>query len=757
VRRVAAAVGLAGGVWLVACSSDPLESGVETGPAAKSEAAPAVKNEIGVDARLQTAPSLAKMGVLREALNAQFDISEPLSRLPVAKMLTDRRVQPVLNPHTGGTAPAPQAPAPAFHTEALALGPSLLTQSANFEGIGEGFTGPGGTFSVFFAPPDPNGAVGPNHYMEIVNAAIAVFNKSGTPLLGPVSTNTLWAGFGGVCETHNDGDGTVNYDRMADRWVVAQFTSSAPFFYCVAVSTTSNPTGAYARYAFAQTNFPDYPKMGVWTDAYYATFNQFNASGTAFLGPEVCAYDRTKMLAGQAATQQCFSPSTAFSSLLPANQDGATLPPAGTPNPLVSLDIGAQALDIFKFHVDFTNPANSTFTGPTVVPVAAFTPACGGFGTCIPQPGETQQLDSLADRLMNRVSYRNFGDHQALVVDHSIVAGNGTGMRWYEVRDPAGTPTLFQQGTAAPDDNFRWMGSTAINGQGSIAVGYSVSSSTVFPSIRATGRLASDAPGTTPQGELIIQAGSGVQNGGLSRWGDYTAMTVDPTDDCTFWYVNQYQATSGSFNWHTRIGSFTIAGSCGGAVNQPPTVNAGPDQTITLPATASLAGTASDDGLPNPPHTLTTTWAKVSGPGTVTFGNANALSTTATFSAAGTYVLSLTGNDSALSSTDTITIVVNPAGGNNPCAGICTNPQNITWSGSFQGTNLGTGARCFQTTQAVNGGNCGNFQSPRSLSVNGVTEVCNNQNWSSVPPRRNGGYCVNVTAGQFPWAYVTLF
>jgi PKD repeat protein len=190
--------------------------------------------------------------------------------------------------------------------------------------------------------------------------------------------------------------------------------------------------------------------------------------------------------------------------------------------------------------------------------------------------------------------------------------------------------------------------------------------------------------------------------------------------------------------------------------NKAPVVNAGPDQTITLPATASLAGTATDDGLPNPPAKVTTTWSLVSGTGTVTFANASALSTTATFSASGSYVLRLTASDSALSATDDIAITVNAAG-STPCAGLCTNPVNFTINGSFQSGNIGTGAVCYQTTSTINGGNCGNFVSARSLQVNGTTESCAGGNWSSVPAKRNGGYCIQTTAGNYSWAYFTAW
>src|SRR5260370_42160753 len=199
-------------------------------------------------------------------------------------------------------------------------------------------------------------------------------------------------------------------------------------------------------------------------------------SGIRFLGPEVCAYDRSKMLTGQAATQQCFLLARTFGSLLPADLDGSTPPPGGSPGFVVSF--ATNSLQLWKFHVDWATPANSTLSGPTTLPVAAFSPACAG-GTCIPQAGTTQQLDSLADRLMYRLSYRNFGDHESLLVNHSVTAGSSVGVRWYELRNPNGTPTVYQQGTYAPDSSYRWMGSLAMDRTGNIAVGYSVSSSSI--------------------------------------------------------------------------------------------------------------------------------------------------------------------------------------------------------------------------------------------------------------------------------------
>ncbi|MBZ5521076.1 MAG: DUF11 domain-containing protein [Acidobacteriia bacterium] len=436
----------------------------------------------------------------------------------------------------------------------------------NFDGLG---TGVPPTFQPRFAPPDTNGAVGLTQYVQWVNVSFAVFDKATTNItLGPLNGNTIWSGFGGSCEANNDGDPIIIYDKLADRWVFTQFVvrnptpppAFGPFLQCVAVSTTPDATGTYNRYAFTYSNFDDYPKMGVWPDAYYVTFNMFNPTGTAFVGADACAYDRNAMLNGQPATQICFQQGPSVGGLLPSDVDGHVAPPAGSPNFLMYF--GSNNLNLFKFHVDFATPANSTFTGPTVIPVAPFTPLCGGGRGCVPQqPGDGTQLDSLADRLMHRLAYRNFGDHESLVVNHSVAVNLSGGVRWYEIQNPNGTPAVAQQSTFAPDASFRWMGSIAMDVSGDIALGYSVSSSTMFPAIAFAARSFSD-PASTLGAETTIVAGTGSQTGGLTRWGDYSAMQVDPSDDCTFWYTTEYEKAGGSFNWNTRIASFKFPG-CG--------------------------------------------------------------------------------------------------------------------------------------------------------------------------------------------------
>ena len=461
------------------------------------------------------------------------------------------------------------------------VGPLVgTTDLLNFEGVGEGLAG----YSVNVAPPDTNGAVGPDHYLQWVNLSFAVFDKNGNKVFGPEPGNHFWQGSDlPQCELTNDGDPIVLYDQLAGRWVMSQLSYSfgPPYDICIAVSSGSDPlTSSWYRYALEwSSHLPDYPKMAVWPDAYYVTANLFFGA-FFFSGAQACALERDKMLQNLDATVQCSAPDASHPSMLPATLDGSTAPPAGSPNYI--LNFGSNSLNLWRFHVDWANPANSTFTGPTSVQgVAAFNPACNG-GTCIPQPGTSQQLDTLGDRLMYRLAYRNFGDHESLVVNHSVNPGGGggrgngrgghgpfkpggkpggggstavSGIRWYEIRSPAVSPSVYQQGTYAPDTDSRWMGSIAMDNAGNIAVGYSVSSSTTYPSIRYTGRLAGDTLGEL-QAEQVVVDGHGSQTAGLSRWGDYSSMSVDPLDGCTFWYTTEYLQSDGTFNWSTRIAKF---------------------------------------------------------------------------------------------------------------------------------------------------------------------------------------------------------
>jgi hypothetical protein len=583
---------------------------------------------------------------------------EPLKRIPLPPGLSRIQEDPVVQT---STVPLPTPP---------------ITQS--FEGLGNGQYG----FSVTGAPPDTEGTVGSTQYVQWVNTSFAIFNKStGALISGPTAGNTLWSGFGGGCQTNNDGDPIVLYDKLAQRWVFSQFSvSTTPYLQCIAVSTTSDATGTYNRYSFQYTDFDDYPKMSVWPDAYYETFNMF-AGGTTFAGADACAYNRAAMMAGTAATQVCFQQSTAVGGLLPSDVDGTTAPPAGSPNYMTYF--GTNNLNLFKFHVDFTTPPNSTFTGPTVINVAAFSPLCGG-GTCVPQPSVTQQLDSLADRLMYRLAYRNFGSHESLVVNHSVVAGSGGGVRWYEIQNPGGTPVVAQQSTFAPDSSYRWMGSIAMDQAGDMALGYTVSSSSISPSVRFTGRVPTD-PASTMEAEVNVVSGTGSQNGNLSRWGDYSAMQVDPVDDCTFWYTQEYMKTTGSFNWNTRIASFKFP-NCGsttpdftiGAAPNSLTITQGSNGTSTITITSlngfNSATTLSATGLPSG-----VTAAFSTNPVTPP-ANGSATSTltlTASSSATtGAATVTITGVSGSTTHSTTIALTVNAAA--TPNFTIAASPSSLT-------------------------------------------------------------------------------
>jgi uncharacterized repeat protein (TIGR01451 family) len=513
--------------------------------------------------------SAAQQQTMDVRTDVRHDVSPPLRDLmksPAPATGQPEQDEILMIPHPSGFKPAdepdpvlqpPPSAAGAPLGPPVSAGPTLLL---NFDGVAQ--------CSPAFgcAPPDTEGAVGLTQYVQWVNLQFAVYKKSdGSLLAGPSLGNTLWKSFGGDCETSDDGDPVVTYDKLADRWVFTQFVLhnlAGPFSQCVAVSTTSDALGTYNRYQFGPyTDINDYPKLGVWPDAYYITYNMFSHSSLTFLGTQACAFDRNAMLNAQPATQVCFQQQPTVGGVLPSDVDGHTPPPANSPNYMVEFANDFASLNLYKFHVDFTTPSNSTFSKATNIPVAPFTPFCLKVRGCVPQQGTPNMLDSLGDRLMYRLAYRNFGDHESLVVNHSVAVTvnsvSTSGVRWYEIQSPgATTPTVAQQATFAPDANFRWMGSIAMDQAGDMAVGYSVSSSTMFPAIFIAARAASDPPSML-QPEISIIAGGGSQTN-PTRWGDYSAMQVDPVDDCTFWYTTEYYngKTSGSFSWNTRINSF---------------------------------------------------------------------------------------------------------------------------------------------------------------------------------------------------------
>jgi hypothetical protein len=495
--------------------------------------------------------------------NARHDTSSPLSQLAASAGAPSKRADREMaepratrDPLSTGRADAVSAP----------LAGPLTGVSRVIDFDGQSAADNRRALGFAFVPPDTNGAVGASQYVQMVNVTIAVYAKrDGSLLLGPAPIHTLWRGFGGLCEnggetaTYSDGgDPVVLYDRMADRWLVSQlqfdetFTKTAQ---CVAVSTSADATGSYNRYEFDfGVNFPDYPKFGIWPDAYYNSINVF--PGNSFAGAQACAFDRAAMLKGAAANVICFQQAPSVSSLLPSDLDGSTLPPAGAPNYFVGL-ADATHLQMFRFHADFANPAASTFSAPVLINVAGYNEICARATTvaCIPEPEPGEKVDGLADRLMFRLAYRNFGDHEALVVNHTVLGGALGAVRWYEIRQPGGTPVVFQQGTIVDPNTDFWLGSIAMDRVGNIAVGFNAMSKNDFSSVYVAGRKPSDPQGAM-FGPIRLAVGTGVQFNSFKRWGDYSSMTVDPKDDCTFWFTQEYYISSGSFNWATHIGAF---------------------------------------------------------------------------------------------------------------------------------------------------------------------------------------------------------
>jgi hypothetical protein len=565
-------------------------------------------------------------------IQVRFDVSPPLRDIPpvVPKPGPDREV-----PNRRYDRPSrPAAPGgDPLLLSSQAAGPSIQSTPApirNLEGMSadDNFA----LLAMRFAPADPVGDVGPTHYVQAVNLLLSVHLKStGARIYGPVALQTLWSGFGGLCESQNDGDPIVLYDDAADRWVISQFAIDTNFsgHQCIAVSTTGNPTGSYHRYDFAMTPafLNDYPKIGVWPDGYYLSVNEFDDLGF-FYGVTVAAFERAPMLTGASAQMVLFHPYPCgwFNppvpecpfSLQPAHWEGGTPPPGGAPNPfLMAWDdevngTGANpdGYRLYDFAVNWTSPASSTFTARPHVASPEFDRQI----FTVPEPAPGEGLDALADYTMYRLQYRNFGGHEALVTNHTVDVNGAdlAGIRWAELRRSGGGGwTLHQTGTHAPADGLhRWNGSIAMDGVGHIALGYNVASSSKHASIRYVSRAAADPLGTLPGGEIELVAGSGVQQSSGNRWGDYAALSVDPADDCTFWLTQEYLTDSGQYDWKTRIGAFDLCGA-GCTPTESPEVScadgldndcdgltdaADPDCGPPPPTTTTFTSLAADDG-----------------------------------------------------------------------------------------------------------------------------------------------------------------
>jgi hypothetical protein len=452
------------------------------------------------------------------------------------------------------------------------------------------------------------------------------FEKTGTVLYGAVPTKVVWAGFGGVCEARNNGDAVVRYDQLAERWLMVmpifsrirpgefpersgpysgdpippgQLASSgqrsspghatAPpanppqpltpaqrpppakegvWAMCYAVSTGPDPLGAYYRYAFERPVFPDYPRPAIWTDGYYVP----TSAGDDVIKKQLCIADRPKMLKGEPAAEQCLM-IDGVNFLNSADIDGQKAPPAGTANITMAAG-GTQLKNIFdddgiyywKVHVDWNNPANSKVDGPVKINVAPYHYLCNGqLSSCVPQPNTERRLDSQGDKIMQRLVYRRIGHHESIVAAHSVAtAAGGGGVRWYEFRlDKKGDPKLYQQGTYAPQGCYRWMPSIAIDKKGNVGVGYSFGGLPDSVGVRFAARRSADPKGQLTVHESVLAIGEASQTNTL-RWEDYTTTALDPSDDCTFWYVGDYLKTSDT-GYRTRISSLRLPNCKGGS------------------------------------------------------------------------------------------------------------------------------------------------------------------------------------------------
>jgi len=492
----------------------------------------------------------------------------------------------------------------------------------SFDGLGFGMPDGPGTNDppVPRNPSDNSLAVGPDHIFQIVNAQLAIFTRkggryaaTGQNLYGPVSTNTMFAGFGGVCEARSNGDAVVRYDQLARRWLlvmpifrrtVFDQDRSAPgqparpgqaarpgpaakpgfppslgltppastpspaqpaagtYAICYAVSAGADPLGKYFRYVFERPLFPDYPRPAIWPDGYYVT----TSTGDEVIQKHACVVERAKMLKGEPAREQCFVIDE-VNFLQNADVDGQGLPPSGAPNVMIAAG-GTQlkkileddGVFVWKFHVDWKNTANTRLVGPEKIAVAPYRYLCGGQLTnCVSQPGSDRRLDAQGDKLMARLVYRNVGGVESIVAVHSVeTAAGGGGVRWYELRIEKNRDVrLYQQGTYAPDRFFRWMASPAMDRRGNIAIGYSFGGEPHYPGQRVAARLATDPPGVLTFHETVLAEGEAAQN--LMRWEDYTQTAMDPVDDCTIWYVGDYLKKAAS-SYSTRIGSFRLPG-----------------------------------------------------------------------------------------------------------------------------------------------------------------------------------------------------
>lgn len=448
---------------------------------------------------------------------------------------------------------------------------------------------------------DPNGAVGTKQFMEWTNAVYQGFDKvTGAQIFpAPIVGDTPWRSNNMPDCYGPAGNVELLFDHLASRWIIGrrQVQSGGAYFYCIAVSNTddlTSPTFAWYSYELplravlgqkgdGKTYYPDYPKIGTWSDGYYVTIDVEDPDNFAEVGIIACAFDRATMLTGGTMRPpQCFkdepNSNIAFRghSLEPADIEGKIAPPGGEPeyfasiqNPAVGLSV-SNTLNQWAFKVNWTSPALSTFTGPVSLNVTPYTPGCFDINNvtltvCVPEPSSSSTgilIDSVGDRLMQRLAYRRFtgtNKYQSWLVTHAIQTGTGamsqTGVRWYEARDNG----TFNTGTIGTNNDgvYRFMPSVAQDKVGNMAVGYSASATNLHPSIAASYL---NLQNRTLPTEIPLWGGTADEENTF-HWGVYTSMTVDPVDDCTFWYVNEYFDTNqigSAVTWQTRISHFAL-------------------------------------------------------------------------------------------------------------------------------------------------------------------------------------------------------
>lgn len=704
-------------------------------------------------------------------------VSGPVRNMPKAKgKISPPREQP--NPRRGRPNATQQATTLApLDTDLQAPSGALDTVSGlDFEGID--FTG--------FYPPDTNLAVGNNttgdgQVVETVNTEFAVFDKATGQLeKGPVNISTLFANSGTACgQTANGTDPIVLFDQISDRWIISVTadppSNSRTNLMCLAVSETSDATGSYYAYEINfGRDFPDYPKLSVWPDGYYYTADMFFGNSSKYLGAAACVFNRSDF-DGNATTlrSQCFQGSTSDYRLLPANLDGSMQSPAGSPGIFMELGSDNSSLLLYKLYAPWTNSGATSFPLAATIPVASFTFACGNGGTCIPQQGTSNTVDSLGDGLMYPLEYHNFGSYDSLVVNQSVntgLAAGNVGIRWYEIHnlyvsDGVHAPYyVYEESTYTGADQtqgnpayYRWMGSIAEDQVGDLALGYSKSSSSIYPGITYTGQSATSGVKNEMADENDAFGGSGSETS-ASRWGDYSSMAVDPGDDCTFWYANQYFPSNG-ISWNTRLLSFNFP-DCPtfslSSQNPSQTAAAG-SATYTIDVTGYGATSQTVDfspaavyGLPSGASASFSS-TSVTGSGSVTMG------ITTSGVASGTYPFYVVGTAGNAQKSVALTLIVGSGGGGGggsasftvmatPLSQSISPGQNPTYSVTVTSNNGFSGSVSLSVSGLPKFANGSFSVNPVSVSSGGqATSILTLRTNKNIAPSTGNGYPLVIT------------